>query len=471
MNKKVILILSIFIVLISLSIVFLLNNKKVYFSLYGKDYIVLNLGSDYKEDGYKAKYCDKFLGLFCEDITNLVKINKNDELDENKLLITYKINYQNENKLLSRTIIFKDLESPDIIVDDVEESSCQSISNFESKYKATDNVDGDITDRVKIEKKDNKIFFSVSDNAGNKKVIYKNINQIDYEKPTISIKGSSKEYLYINQEYKEKGYYASDNCDGDITSDVKVSTNLDNKKEGAYKITYTVTDSSGNIEEAEREVIVYNDTIKANKNGKIVYLTFDDGPCAYTEDILNVLDKYNVKATFFVTNQFSGYSDIIKKEYEKGHKIAVHTYTHNYKKIYSSLEAYLNDFNEMNNLIYEQTGEYSNLFRFPGGSSNTVSRFNRGVITSIANKMTELGNIYYDWNIDSNDTRYTDPYKIYESVIYNINKFDESVVLMHDVKSANIESVDMILKYGLENGYTFLPLNEDSFTAHHKINN
>ena len=162
---------------------------------------------------------------------------------------------------------------------------------------------------------------------------------------------------------------------------------------------------------------------------------------------------------------------MIKKEYDSGHSIAVHTYSHNYNKVYSSLEDYLEDFNSMNEIIYEQTGAYSKLFRFPGGSSNTISRFNKGIVTIIANKMTELGYSYFDWNVDSTDTSTTDPDKIYNAVINEIKNNDTSVVLMHDIKKANIESVEKIINYGLENGYTFLPLDENTPVVQHKINN
>ena len=200
-------------------------------------------------------------------------------------------------------------------------------------------------------------------------------------------------------------------------------------------------------------------------------MTFDDGPCSYTESILNVLNKYNVKATFFVTNQFSNYQDLIKKEYLSGHSIGVHTFTHNYGKIYESVDSYVNDFDNMNKIIYDETGFYSKLYRFPGGSSNTISRFNKGIVTKIANKMNELGYVYYDWNVDSNDTGTSDPEEIYNNVIKEIEKKDYSVVLMHDIKKANIISVDKIISYGLENGYTFLPIDENSPIVHHKINN
>ena len=212
-------------------------------------------------------------------------------------------------------------------------------------------------------------------------------------------------------------------------------------------------------------------TWRMDKRRRAVYLTFDDGPGIYTQSILDVLNEYNVKATFFVTNQFSNYHYMIKKEYETGHSIAVHTYSHNYGKIYESVDSYVEDFNQMNQIILDETGTYTKMFRFPGGSSNTISKFNKGVVSDIAKTMTEKGYIYFDWNVDSTDTKYKDPEIIYQNVINEIEKRDYSVVLMHDIKKANIESVRKIIIFGLENGYTFLGLDENSPEVHHHINN
>ena len=283
--------------------------------------------------------------------------------------------------------------------------------------------------------------------------------------------GGDTVYVYKNQEYKDRGYTATDNCDGDITNKVNVNNSVDTTKDGEYNINYSVVDTFGNKNTVSRKVVVYSDVSKIPKNGKVIYLTFDDGPGCYTQSILDVLNEYNVKATFFVTNQFSSYQYMIKKEYESGHSIAVHTYSHNYGKIYESVDNYVDDFNQMNQIIFEQTGTYTKMFRFPGGSSNTISRFNKGVVSDIAKTMSDKGYIYFDWNIDSTDTKYKDSEKIYQNVIDEIEKHDNSVVLMHDIKKANIESVRKIINYGLENGYTFLGLDESSPEVHHHINN
>lgn len=470
MKTKYVIILS-FLVGIIFCLSIILGPKKVYFTLIGKEYKELNVGSTYKDEGFKAEYCNKYIKIFCKDLSDRVKVNKYEEKKDNKYFLNYNIKYGKYNKVITREIKYVDNESPIIKLENTKKSICPNREYIEDGYSAYDNVDGDITDKVEVEVRNSKVYYNVVDSSGNKRTKIRNIEYEDNEKPTINLVGGDTVYVYKNQEYKDRGYTASDNCDGDITDKVNVINNVDTNKDGEYNISYSVVDTFGNKNTISRKVIVYSDISKIPKNGKVIYLTFDDGPGCYTESILNVLDEYNVKATFFVTNQFSSYQNLIKKEYENGHSIAVHTYSHNYGKIYESVDNYVDDFNQMNQIIFEQTGTYTKMFRFPGGSSNTISRFNKGVVSDIAKTMIDKGYIYFDWNIDSTDTKYKDSEKIYQNVIDEIEKHDNSVVLMHDIKKANIESVRKIINYGLENGYTFLGLDESSPEVHHHINN
>ena len=205
---------------------------------------------------------------------------------------------------------------------------------------------------------------------------------------------------------------------------------------------------------------------------KSVYLTFDDGPGPYTDRLLGTLDKYNVKATFFVTSAFPSYAGCIKKEYDAGHTIAVHSYTHNYRQIYSSESAYWDDFEKMQSVIVSQTGERTNLFRFPGGSSNRVSSFNSGIMTRLASEAGQKGYKYFDWNVasgDAGDT--TSSTKVCQNIINGIKGHNESVVLCHDVKDYTVTAMETFIPWALSNGYTFIPLSENSIDAHHPIQN
>lgn len=220
----------------------------------------------------------------------------------------------------------------------------------------------------------------------------------------------------------------------------------------------------------ELEKVIYEHEGKVN--GKIIYLTFDDGPSIYTDEILDILDKYNIKATFFVvcSKNLSEYS---KKYIEKGHTIGLHSCSHKYSDIYSSEEAYFNDLNKLSNIIEESTGYKSKYVRFPGGSSNTISKFNKGIMTRLSNMLKEKGYKYYDWNIDSNDAGGANSNQIYANVIGALENNDRniSMVLMHDTKVATKDALDEVIKKALEMGYTFGNINDYTPEIHHYINN
>ena len=205
---------------------------------------------------------------------------------------------------------------------------------------------------------------------------------------------------------------------------------------------------------------------------RVVYLTFDDGPGPYTSKLLDVLAEYNVKATFFVTAANPKYYDMIAREVNEGHSVGVHSYSHNYKTIYSSEEAFFNDFNAMEEIIYEQTGSYTQLCRFPGGSSNTVSNFNPGIMSRLTEALTDMGYKYFDWNVSSGDAGETTKTDV---VISNIESgcrgMKASVVLQHDIKDFSVNAVESVIIWGLQNGYTFRALDMSSPDAHHGVNN
>ncbi len=214
-----------------------------------------------------------------------------------------------------------------------------------------------------------------------------------------------------------------------------------------------------------------------HEDEKTIYLTFDDGPGAYTDQLLDVLKRYNVKATFFTTSGYPGYAYCIHREYEEGHAVAVHTASHNYATIYRSEDAYWADFNRQNEVIFQQTGQYATMFRFPGGSSNTVSRnYNRGIMSRLAQQAADKGYVYYDWNVSSGDAGgTTNADQVYRNVINGIagnsRRGVSSVVLQHDIKNYSVNAVESIIRWGLDNGYNFQPLSRESNKAHHSIAN
>ena len=213
------------------------------------------------------------------------------------------------------------------------------------------------------------------------------------------------------------------------------------------------------------------ETVYETPVGGVIYLTFDDGPGPETPRLLEILDKYDAKATFFVVN--TGLASTITQIADHGHALAMHTATHDFAKVYASEEAYFNDLHTIESVIERYAGEKPTLLRFPGGSSNTVSRtYNKGIMTRLTQMVEEQGYTYFDWNVDSNDAGSArTPEEVYFNVIRGCAKREESVVLMHDIHSYTIDAIEGILIWGTNHGYTFEALTPDSPTCHHGINN
>lgn len=207
---------------------------------------------------------------------------------------------------------------------------------------------------------------------------------------------------------------------------------------------------------------------------KVIYLTFDDGPSANTEKILSVLDRYNVKATFFVIAS-NRYSYLYKEIVERGHSIALHSYSHEYSAVYRSTDAYFADLNRISDFVYEKAGVRTRLIRFPGGSSNTVSRsYCRGIMSALSRMTAEKGYVYFDWNSANNDaTGQNLSVAQLGSAAKSYGGQTPLVMLMHDAaaKTKTVEALPGIIEYYKGLGYYFLPLNEKSPTARHGIAN
>ena len=182
------------------------------------------------------------------------------------------------------------------------------------------------------------------------------------------------------------------------------------------------------------QLYVENDFIFEDRSDeKICYLTFDDGPDRNnTERILDTLKKYNVKATFFVVyKDYKEERELYRRIVEEGHTIGVHTASHNYNKIYASVDAYLDDFQRCSEQIEGVTGVKPEIFRFPGGSVNS---YNSGIYREIIAEMTRRGYTYYDWNVSSGDaaSSYVSMSRIVENVLGTGRNLSKKIVLMHD---------------------------------------
>ncbi|MCR4594680.1 MAG: polysaccharide deacetylase [Clostridiales bacterium] len=233
--------------------------------------------------------------------------------------------------------------------------------------------------------------------------------------------------------------------------------------------------SSLNAEEEKLEGLLKENGIEIPNSFKTVYLTFDDGPSSNTPEILRILDEYNVKATFFVMNKGSN-NKYMKDIVDKGHTIALHTYTHDYATVYASKDAYFDDLQKIHDLVQEETGVDSKIIRFPGGSSNTVSKnYCEGIMTDLTKEVTDKGYVYFDWNVINGDaTGKKTSVEIQLDYISSYPKDSKTlVVLMHDSskKNVTVEALPQIIEYYQSLGMNFGVISEKTPAIHQKVNN
>ncbi len=430
-------------------------------------------GEKYVEEGFTA--IDNYDG----DITDKVVR----EEKENVVVYTVADSFGNEAKV-ERPIVYEDREAPVITLNGESEINLGINETYnEPGYTASDDIDGDVTSKVTVDGTvdsskygDYTLTYKVKDSYDNEGIVTRVVHVKDFNPPVITMNGDSKISVKVGAEYSDAGCSAKDEIDGDLTSKVSVQNNVDTSKIGVYTVVYSVTDSSGNVANAQRTVYVYDkqgDVTTIDPGDKVVYLTFDDGPYKYTQQLLDILDKYGVKVTFFVTNQYPDYQYMIGEEYKRGHTVAVHTYSHKYDQIYASEEAFYADIQAMADVCVAQTGVKPNILRFPGGTSNTTSKkYCKGIMTSLSQSVGLMGYQYTDWNISSEDAGSAKTSaEVAANVIEGMKTHKVSIVLQHDIKKFSVEAVEEIIQWGLANGYTFLPLDPTSPMSHHGVNN
>jgi len=260
-----------------------------------------------------------------------------------------------------------------------------------------------------------------------------------------------------------------DDYDLHPTLDVEAK-DFDYNKIGNYQVKYLAQDESGNKSEKTITVQVID---KTGANEKVVYLTFDDGPSKYTPEVLKILDQYNCKATFFITGMNANYRKYIKTAHDKGHTIGLHTYSHEYSKVYASVDAYFDDLEKVGNLAKEYIGYVPKYIRFPGGGSNTVSaNYTKGIMTKLTKMVEEKGYIYYDWNAENGDgySRMSQSEMIRRGTASEANQI---MLLMHDAngKHDTVETLPKIIEHYQKKGYTFKAIDDSSMVPHQRVNN
>jgi peptidoglycan/xylan/chitin deacetylase (PgdA/CDA1 family) len=456
------------------AVILLLDARTVRFYVYGDEEMTVEYGSVFNDPGVYAVTAGS---LFGEGEKHL-PVNILGAVDTHSLgsyVLRYTTNWAFSEYAVEWRVNVVDTTPPVIELKHIEGYAPTWMTGYaEEGYTAHDNVDGDLTGHVERVKLDDRVLYTVTDSSGNSTSVERLLPALSYRPPRITLLGGDNMVLQAGTLFEDPGVTINDDLGSDLSDHLVIEGEVIPWFAGDYQISYSITSELGETISAVRNVQVVPVGLPqtVTPEEKTIYLTFDDGPGPYTARLLDVLDKYGAKATFFVTAQDTRYLDQIGRAFKAGHSIGVHTSSHDYDRIYASEYAFFEDFFNMEEIIKQQTGEYTRLFRFPGGSSNTISNFNPGIMSRLTRAMNDMGYQYFDWNVTSGDaggTTKTD--QVIRNIKDGCKQHRISVVLQHDIKDYSVAAVESILNWGRENGYSFKALQLDSPGTHHGVNN
>ena len=253
----------------------------------------------------------------------------------------------------------------------------------------------------------------------------------------------------------ENGLTARTEEKGEVKSVFAANAIVEASREAA--LTRTFSENTGNNTVEEKADMA--------EGKKQVYLTFDDGPSGNTDAILDILKKYDVKATFFVVAKTDEHSvSAYQKIVSEGHTLAMHSYSHKYEEIYGSKESFIEDVEKIQDYLFQVTGIRPVFYRFPGGSANTVSEVDMQDLISWLN---EKGITYFDWNIASGDavSRLLETETIVENCVSAIDGKNVCIILMHDAnnRSTTVEALSQVIEeIRMRGDAVFLPITDET---------
>ncbi len=199
--------------------------------------------------------------------------------------------------------------------------------------------------------------------------------------------------------------------------------------------------------------------VKTAKKGT-VFLTFEGGPTRHTPKILDALQKSGQHATFFVEGKnIAGNEATLKRMVNEGHTIGIHSFSGEYKKIYASPEAFLEDFHQAYEAVYAACGVYPTIFRFPGGS---INRYSQQTYQPIIAEMLRRGFLYYDWSASANDAKSGERTitEVTQTVLTGVKKTKNTpIVVLHDSAEDTARALGNLLSELRKAGYTCEALN------------
>ena len=466
-------VLPLYALLVAAALLLALDGRHIRFYLSGPRDLELPAGSAYSEPGCRAVSAGSLFGELGRDLP-VTAAGEVDGQTPGVYTRTYTARWLLWEESADRRVYVVDRTPPVITLERREGYAPSWLDGYEEEgFRAEDNIDGDLTAQVERVYRGDSVDYSVSDTAGNRTTVTR---QIPYSvgRPRIRPVGGERLQLPASFNFIDPGWTAFDDMGNDLWGYVKAEGAVDPTRPGVYELRYSAENRAGDVVSVTRTVEIVPASLPESviPEEKTIYLSFDDGPGPHTARLLDVLREYGVKATFFVTCREPDHLDMVGRAFREGHSIGVHSASHNYYAIYASEDAFYEDFKACEEMIYAQTGQYTKLFRFPGGSSNTVSSFNPGIMTRLTKSMHDMGYQYFDWNVDSDDAGNTHwSGGVLRNVENGCEGKDFCLVLQHDVKDYSVAAVRQLIEWGLANGYRFAPLDMTSPPAHHPLAN
>ena len=315
--------LIVLVLLIVGSCIFLfgINKWRIDFRLIGDSTVVSECGTPYKDDGAEAEVTGSILDFIHHPIPVTVSTENVNIHEPGTYTVTYTTKYLWMSATSTRTVEIVDTTPPVIELKHIDDYYTLPHHEYvEEGFTATDNHDGDISSKVESEERDGVVYYTVTDLAGNTATAEREIFYDDRNAPVFHFPSGEEGFIFKGETWKDD-VLAEDDADGNVTKRIEKSGTVNTNKTGTYTVTYKVSDEWGNVAETSRYVTVKRKPYVPKKldPDKVIYLTFDDGPGPYTEELLKILKKHKVRATFFVTAAYADYQDLIKAEYKAGH--------------------------------------------------------------------------------------------------------------------------------------------------------
>ena len=282
--------------------------------------------------------------------------------------------------------------------------------------------------------------------------------------PRIKLREGAELEWFCGVPFTDPGFEAFGPEGEDRSPDVTVEGAVTAWRVGDYTLCYRLVEDGETLAEAERHVRVVPQTLPETVEPPkgTICLTFDDGPGEYTAQLLDILAKYDIKATFFIVARHLHHRDLLTRIADEGHTIGIHCFNHDdYGMLYLNEKRYFEDFMSAQEVVYEYTGRYAHVARFPGGgpTASYLAGLLPGGYDELYGRLRDMGVREYDWNVQPESATKTTEGTLV-SFTHPRRPYEYAVVLQHDTRSFSIAAVERMIVWALDEGYTFASLDE-----------